>query len=332
WGVLRFLAGLSTIGLYTVIESWLNECTDPSFRGRVMSVYMFVSYSGMAGSQYLLNFSTVQDTRMFFIISLLLILCIVPVVVTRSIHPELPRFDQFNIKHLFRKAPVGMLGCLLAGLLNSACYSLVPVFCHDIGLSVTHLSVVMSAAMFGGLALQWPTGVLSDRFVRTYMLSSICLAVALISTVLAFAADYSFFLFMLVMVLYGGLIFTIYPVSIARAHDLFDADDIVPASTVLLLCYCIGATIGPIVASWVMLLLQTGYGFFVYCATVSLVSAIAIFYLRKKELITIVAAEDHSVYVHLKGTSPAAVFIDPRTGKDDHASIGEQSESPVVNL
>ncbi|MFC1832884.1 MFS transporter [Thermodesulfobacteriota bacterium] len=323
WGLLRFLAGLSTIGLYTVIESWLNECTDPSFRGRVMSVYMFVSYFGMAGSQYLLNFSSIQDVRIFFIISLLLMLCIVPVVVTRSIHPQLPHFDRFNIRHLFRRAPVGMLGCFLAGLLNSAFYALTPVLCHDIGLSIARLSMVMSAAILGGLILQWPMGVISDRFDRTYLLSSICLAVALTSTVLVFAAEYSFLFFILIMVLFGGLIFTIYPVSIARAHDLFDSDDIVPASSVLLLCYCIGATAGPIVASWAMLILQTGYGFFVYCAAVSLVSAIVIFCMRKKELITIVAAEDQSIYVHMKGTSPAAVFIDPRTGKDDKAG-GEE--------
>jgi MFS family permease len=170
----------------------------------------------------------------------------------------------------------------------------------------------MSVTILGGLLLQWPVGVLSDRFDRTYMLSGLCLAVAVISTALVFAEDISFFLFLVVMILFGGLIFTIYPVSIARAHDLFDVDDIVPASSVLLLCYCIGGTLGPAAASLTMAGMKTGSGFFAYCAAVSLASAIIIFYLRKKEVITIVEVKDHSPFVSMKGTSPAAIFIDPR--------------------
>ena len=313
WGVLRFLSGLSIIGLYTVIESWLNECTAPAYRGRVMSVYMIVSYLGMGGSQYLLNFGLVQDTRMFFIISLLLMLCIVPVVVTKSIHPELPRFEYFSVRRLFYRAPVGMLGCFLAGLLIGAFYAIIPVFCHGIGLSVANLSMVMSITILGGLVLQWPIGALSDRFERTAMLCSLCLAVSLISVIIVLFAEYSFLLFLAAMALFGGLTFTIYPVSVARAHDLFEQADIVPASSALLLCYCIGASVGPATASWTMISMQTRYGFFIYSAAVSLVSAIVIFYLRRKELITILAAEDHSTFVPLKGTSPAAVLIDPRT-------------------
>jgi hypothetical protein len=52
------------------------------------------------------------------------------------------------------------------------------------------------------------------------------------------------------------------------------------------------------------------------------VSALIILYLRQKELITIVAPEDHSTFVPMKGTSPAAVLIDPRTEIGDQAGTG----------
>jgi MFS family permease len=317
WGLLRFFAGLSTIGLYTVIESWLNECTVPTSRGKVMSVYMLVSYFGMVGGQTLLNIGSIQEPRMFFIISLLLMLCIVPVVVTRSIHPELPDFGQFNIMKLIRKAPVGMLGCFLAGLQNGAFYSIVPVFCHQIGLPVTSVTTVMIVTILGGLVLQWPVGAMSDRIDRTYMLSLISLAVSLISVLIFFTTDYSFVLFLILMVLFGGLIFTIYPVSVARAHDLFGRADVVPASSILLLCYCIGATAGPIMATFTMITMKTAYGFFAYSSVVSFVSAIIIFYLRKREFITIISAEDSSAFVPMKSTSRAAVLIDPRMTTND---------------
>jgi MFS family permease len=317
WGLLRFLAGFSTIGVYTVIESWLNECTAPTSRGRVMSVYMIVCYLGMGSGQFFLNIGHVQNTALFLVISLLLVLCIVPVVVTRSIHPELPEFGQVNMVRLFRKAPVGMLGCFLAGLLNGAFYSMFPVFCHKIGLLVTNLATVMSVTRLSGLALQWPVGAISDRFDRTYVLGSISLGIALISAVVVFAADHSFILFLASMILFGGFTFTVYPVAVARAHDLFEPADIVPASSALLLCYCIGGTAGPTLASLTMMTSGTAYGFFGYCFLVSLVSAITIFYLRKKEIITIVSVEDSSTFVAMKSTSPAAVLLDPRTDLSD---------------
>ena len=153
---------------------------------------------------------------------------------------------------------------------------------------------------------------MSDRFDRTYMLSAISLAVSLASLLIVFTSDASFILFLIFMGLFGGLIFTIYPVSVARAHDLFDRADIVPASSVLLLCYCIGATAGPIIASFTMITTKTAYGLFAYCSVVSSISAIIIFYLRKREFITIVPAEDNSTFVPMKSTSRAAVLIDPR--------------------
>jgi len=61
-------------------------------------------------------------------------------------------------------------------------------------------------------------------------------------------------------VIFGGLIFTLYRVSVARAHDVFDVKDVVPVSSVLLLSYGTGATIGPILASTVMAAMGSAYG------------------------------------------------------------------------
>ena len=55
WGLLRFLCGATTFGMFMVIESWLNECTEPGFRGRVFSIYMTLSYLGIGIGQQLLS-------------------------------------------------------------------------------------------------------------------------------------------------------------------------------------------------------------------------------------------------------------------------------------
>lgn len=312
WGMLRFFAGLSTIGLYMVIESWLNECAEPQSRGRVLSIYMALSYLGMSVGQQLLNLGDVHDPRLFFIVGLMLVLSLVPVSVTHSIHPKLPEFERFNVLEMFRKAPTGLLGCFSAGLLNGAFYSIGPVFCHQIGLSVSQLSLVMTATIFGGLLLQWPVGTLSDRFDRTFVLSLIGLVIAAVSVAIIFIAERTFWGFLAAMTVFGGLIFTVYPVAVARAHDVFDVNDIVPASSVLLLSYGIGASAGPILVSAFMTYTQTPYGFFGYCVMVAVLYGMITFYLRKQEIIPVISVEDSVDFVAIRNTSPMVVHIDPR--------------------
>jgi len=244
-------------------------------------------------------------------------LSLVPVAVTRSIHPQLPKFERFNIVELFRRAPTGMLGCFSSGMLNGAFYSIGPVFCHQIGLSVSELSLVMTVTIIGGLVLQWPVGTLSDRFDRTYMLAFLGLSIAILSIVILLLAEKSYSAFLVLMVVFGGLIFTLYPVSVARAHDVFDADDIVPVSSVLLLFYGIGATIGPVLASTVMASMNSGYGLYAYFSVIAFLYGVVTFYLRHREIITVVSAEDSSEFVIIKNTSPMAAVIDPRIDVGD---------------
>ena len=59
WGALRFLCGIATFGMFMVIESWLNECTESHNRGSVFSIYMTLSYLGIGIGQQLLNIGDV---------------------------------------------------------------------------------------------------------------------------------------------------------------------------------------------------------------------------------------------------------------------------------
>jgi len=205
-----------------------------------------------------------------------------------------------------------VLGCFSSGLLNSAFYAIGPVFCYQIGLTIPELSLVMTVTILGGMLLQWPMGTISDKFDRTYVLAFIGLLTTLISVAILFLAGESFFFFLLLMSIFGGLLFTLYPVSVARAHDVFDTKDIVPVSSALLLSYGAGASIGPILASTVMSLTDA-YGLFTYCSIVAALYALITFYLRNRQIITVVAAEDNSAFVVMKNTTPVAAAIDPRS-------------------
>ena len=167
WAILRFFNGITVFGLFMIVESWLNECSQPQTRGRVFSIYMTLTYMGIGIGQQILNFGNAGGQNVFFIAALLFSLSLIPVAGTRSVHPELPESERYTFKALFKKAPVGMSGCFAAGLINSAFFSMAPVFGTKIGLSIFQLSWFMSITVFGGFTVQWIIGIVSDRYDRT---------------------------------------------------------------------------------------------------------------------------------------------------------------------
>ena len=57
WTLSRFLTGFSMIGIFIIVESWLNDRATNKTRGKVLSFYMLVTYLGMSLGNLLLNVS-----------------------------------------------------------------------------------------------------------------------------------------------------------------------------------------------------------------------------------------------------------------------------------
>lgn len=320
WAVFRFFSGIATIGLFMVIESWFNECAQPQTRGRVFSIYMVMCYLGGSVGQQLLNIGDIKDQTLFFVIGFLLVSCIIPIALTHSIHPEIPKTEPVKLKIILKKAPLGILGCFTAGLINSSFYTMGPVFCHQTNLSISQISYFMAITVLGGLLFQWPLGLFSDRFDRSKVIPVLGGVFAVISALMIVASQGTFWVFMAATAMFGGFMFTIYPASVARAHDMFEPKDVVNVSSALLLFFGIGAVIGPIAASSVMGLLDTPYGFFIYFSGVSATFALVSLFLRHKEIIRIIPVEDQVNFMIMKHTTQMALQIDPRSEVDQTES------------
>ena len=320
WAILRFFNGLSNFGLFMIIESWLNECSQPSTRGRIFSVYMTLTYIGIGIGQLFINFGNGGGHNVLILAALLFSLSLIPVAVTRSVHPELPGSNVYSFKGLFKKAPVGMSGCFAAGLINSAFFSMAPVFGAEIGLSVFQLSWLMSVTVFGGFAIQWLVGIVSDQFDRAWILVIIAGLITIMGFISLTKTDASYSSLLAEMGLFGGLVFAVYPVSVARTQDVFQGKDAVAVSSALLLCYSIGAIFGPILASAAMTILQNPFGIFVYWSVVAGVFTVVTIYLRHKERIPIIPVEDQVNFIPMKNTSAVAMVLDPRTDVEDEGN------------
>lgn len=257
WLLLRVLYGIALVSIYAVIESWLNAVVPTDSRSGIFSVYMVISLGAVAAAQPLLILDSPLAFTLFALAALLLCLALVPISLTRLAQPNSLETPSFDVALLWRKAPLAMAACFGSGMLLGAFYGLTPVFGSAIGLQASGIALLMSSAIVGGILGQFPLGYYSDRHDRRRVMLVICMAIVPLG-VLMLLLSASSWLYLL-LALWGSLSFVLYPIAIAHMVDLVENDEIVPASTGLLMIYGAGAALGPILAGYFMALLGSAW-------------------------------------------------------------------------
>jgi MFS family permease len=253
----------------------------------------------------------------FFTAGILLALCLVPVSATQAVQPKIPEVISFHPVRLSKSAPLGIYGCVTAGLINGAFYTLAPVFGHRIGMTVSEIALFMAITVFSGLALQWPVGLLSDRFDRSSVMAWIGLAVSAFSVGIVLAGNRSSVLLVVLTALYGGTAFTIYPVAVAHTHDFFEPHRIVSVSAALILSFGIGACIGPVAGALMMDAFgPAGLYLFIAFASGIFGATVALYRKQKPERLAVESPVPF-VAMPLRTTSPLVAVLDPRSGHEE---------------
>ena len=252
WTGLRLISGFCFAGLYIVAESWLNERATNQTRGQLLSIYMLVTYGGLAIGQLFLNLADPLSHELFVLVSVLISLALVPLLLSAGQAPDFSQPSVLGLRDLYRLSPLGVMGTAASGMSAAIVFSMGPVYGDAIGLSVRDISFLMTAAVIGCVILQWPVGSLSDRFDRRSVLTVVTfLAAASALGCIEFGASSRVALFALIAAL-GGFALPIYALSVAHANDFLKPDEMVAASGGLVLVGGIGAVLGPISTAAIM--------------------------------------------------------------------------------
>jgi len=252
WAFCRLLTGICLVGIYMVIESWLNTLAPNHQRGRIFGLYMTVTLLAMAAGQFLFAIGNPQSFVPFALVSMLFSIALVPVVTTRVQQPESVQAPSVGLFNLYRTSPLGAMGSIMAGLVNGAFWGMGAVLALHIGLSGLGVALFMSAIILGGALLQWPIGRLSDRLDRRAVLATTSFLGALVGLSLFFLLESGPLPLGMLLFLYGGTLFSLYSLSVAHANDLVGPGGVLETSRGLLLLYGIGAATGPVLAGVVM--------------------------------------------------------------------------------
>ena len=255
WGLLRVLSGIGVVGLYMVVESWLNEQVEPAWRGRVFGLYTASTLGALAGGQFLLMAEDPATAAPFAIAAMFIALGLVPIALTRVHEPVPVAVPTSNLAELYRISPMAFQGVLISGFVGSAFWGMGAVMGQRIGLESSGIALFLASTIAGGALLQWPVGHLSDRLDRRLVLVIVSFACAAV----AFAAQWLLTMGTLSMVavafVYGALMFPLYGLSVAHANDQLQPEQMLDATRGLLLVYGFGAIAGPALAGTVMSLI-----------------------------------------------------------------------------
>jgi len=327
WLVLRLMVGMGMMCMYMVLESWLNEQADSKNRGTVFASYMIVSYLGLVLGQLAISLNPELTLKPLLIVAMCFALCIVPLALTRRIHPAPLQPAPLKIKLFWQKVPQSLTTIAMAGVIVGSFYGLAPAYIAHSGASTEQVAAYMATTVVAGLVAQWPMGRLSDKIKRSRLIRTntvllgivvLCIAILPLSGILQLIFTFAF----------GILAFTLYPLATALANQNVEQEHRVALSATILLTFGMGACIGPLIASSFMQLVGNSmlYGFMALCTLLLFLRLTHVNYQQKQQ-----DKEVPQDYVMASGdlmSSPLAAALDPRV---DEQMVQEQMVQPHLH-
>ena len=152
WGAMRMVFGFCMAGLFVVVESWLNDASTPSSRGRTLAVYGIVSMAGLAVGQLLIATGETSGSTLFVVASILVSMSFVPMALAATTDaPPVRTAERLGLREMFGFAPTGVIGMLLTGASHGIVLGLAAVYATGAGFGTTRTAVFVAAPAMGCL-------------------------------------------------------------------------------------------------------------------------------------------------------------------------------------
>ena len=332
WFILRIITGISMVSLYTIAESWLNDRSSNKNRGSVLSIYMIVLYGSMATGMFFLNFSKPENFQPFILVSLFMSLALIPILLTKRKAPTFKKIKGMTLKELYEVSPLGMVGSVFYGTVQSALFSLLAVYAISMNFSIFEISVVTFLLAISGAVAQWPIGKLSDKFDRRTVIIFSTFGASFFAICAIYASGTMYFpvygtnkiWFFICIVLFAFCSLPMFAIIFAHTNDFIPKEKFVAAGASLQFAFGLGAIGGPFLCSIFMNIFGSN-GYFVFLIIFhSLIGIFGVYRMRIRE------TEDNpdSQFTAMPQTiTPAGMALNPTTEPIEEPTKLESGEN-----
>ncbi len=327
WLLLRVITGVALVGIYTVIESWLNTQAPPERRGQVFACYMAVNLGALALAQQMLNWDSPLTFTLFAVAATFIVLAVMPVSATRLPQPVIDDTPPLKLARLWQAAPVACAGAVLSGLGMGGFWGLGAVYAARMEMDTAQIAGFVSLVILAGALAQWPMGRLSDSIDRRRALVIIAGLAAAGGVLMALLGPFGLWL-LVAAAIFGAGAFSVYPAVVAHLIDHLHQEDILSGNASLLMLHGLGAAVGPALAGALMGITAASALPLFFALMFSLIAVYALRHLRQGDD-RIVDGAAHQVPMVRTSTAVLEMMLEEASGDElagsTHAADGRET-------
>ena len=335
WILGRFITGFSIISIFVVVESWLNDRATNRTRGKVLSIYMMITFIGLGLGMLLLNFSNPKNYEPFILVSLLLSIALIPILLTKRKPPIFKKISSIQIKELYKISPLATVSMFCTGFIHPAIFTLGAVYGAMMNFSLLEISLFLFLITISGALFQWPIGYLSDRFDRRIILIITTLLGSIFAILCFFSVSKSpdfmnlssdwkttilhitnqKILFYVFISLYAGMCLPLFSLNLAYVNDFLPKEKFVSAGAGMQIIFGVSAMIAPFICSFFMKNLGPN-GLFIFLFIFhAIIGLFGIYRMTRRSTYEI--TENENTFTPLpRNITPVGIQLDPETGVD----------------
>ena len=247
WWGLRFVTGCAVTIIFVGSETWINQLARPESRASLLAVYATVLSAGFGSGGLILAALGAEGYAPWLAGAAIFLAGALPVALLRGPGLVPPDAADAGLKALIgaaRLAPPAILAGLVFGAMETAVYTLVPVYAERLGFAAATVGVIVAAAAMGGIALQIPVGRFADRAGRLTTLRAVAAGGIILPLLAALAGANLAWLLPLVF-LFAGLSSAFYTLGLALIGERVQAGALAAANAAFIFAYGLGSLIGP---------------------------------------------------------------------------------------
>jgi len=245
WLLIRTVFSSALSVLFVTSEYWINAIAPQRHRGFVLGFYMTSLAGGFAVGPGILGFVGTAGAAPFIVAIVLFGLAAVPIVLWTGKEPEIASAPPIPVLGFFTSVPAATLASLLYGAIETASLALLPVYALRTGLSPETGALFVTLFAFGNVLFQFPVGYASDQIDRQKLLLLLAILGFCGAMALALTGPSHFALFCASLVIWGGVVGSLYAVGLAHLGSRYSGLDLASANAAYVMLYSLGMLSGP---------------------------------------------------------------------------------------
>ena len=247
WFALRMLVGVGDSALHYASQLWITSNSPAEKRGRNISFYGMAYGTGFSVGPLGIHLLSYGNWVPFAALGACLVIALL--LLWRLPHDYPPQQEKTEgsgarYASVLRMAWFALLPAFLYGYMEASMNSNFPVYGMRTGLSVEDVALLLPAVGIGGLLLQLPLGIWSDRIGRKPVLMIAGLGGGLAFLAVPFCGDNKGALLVLLLVA-GGLVGSFFSLGLAYAADIVPKPMIATANVIASIHFSLGSIAGP---------------------------------------------------------------------------------------